>query len=560
MKLNRVPAIQCGVWALLLAVWVLPAFAQAPGADSVLPPELVVPKTPDLGRQAELLEQILGAAAAEKPGSGGGGGLLTGLKSLFSPRPQKIVIPAEELRANAEPLRGSQIEVHGVLAVEGDDLAFATSRGNIGIDLGGGAKPTGFPDEDRAWMPAKAVGLLEMPFGEPVLRVTALAPSVPLASLRLARVLEEQGKIREAVEAYDKAATELRKAPLPWAAFASTEAGWLAYNRLRDSKSANKHLYNAWTLYATVDKKGEPLFDTWVPSPEGKNWTQMPVAKAVGPLLDSVGRESFWYRLVDFFVTLGGGSAALGVVLLALVTRLGIHPLTRKQLASMEAMRKLQPQIKALQEEFKDDKQRFQQEMWRVWQENGVNPLGGCWPMLIQMPILIFVYQGIRRYIVQFAGSGFLWVRNLAMPDLVLLVAYTASMVLFQKMANRMQPMPADEKQRQQQQMMTWMMPLMFFFFFKTLPSAFILYWLASNLIYFGEQWWFRRSAERDEPANGSPGVPRPPRKRSRFMDIMAAATQRAEKASQPTDTAPARKPDSENPRPTQRKRKKRRR
>lgn len=558
MKLSRVPAIQCGVWALLVAVWVLPAFAQAPDAEAVLPPELVVPQTPDLGRQAELLEQILAAASAEKPR--GGGGLLGGLRSLFSPRPQKIIIPAEELRANAEALRGSQIEVHGVLAVEGADLVFATSQGDVGIDLGGGTRPTGFPDKDLAWMPAKAMGFLEMPFGEPVLRVTLLEPSAALASLRLARVLEEQGKIREAVEAYDKAATELRKTPLPWAAFASTEAGWLAYHRLRDSGSANKHLYNAWTLYATVGRKGDPLFDTWVPSPNGNQWKRMPVAEAVGPLLDSVGRESFWYRLVDFFVTLGGGSAALGVVLLALATRLGIHPLTRKQLSSMEAMRKLQPQIKALQEEFKDDKQRFQQEMWRVWQENGVNPLGGCWPMLIQMPILIFVYQGIRRYIVKFSTSGFLWIDNLAMPDLALLVAYTASMVLFQKMANRMQPMPADEKQRQQQQMMTWMMPLMFFFFFKTLPSAFILYWLASNLIYFGEQWLFRRSAERVEAADGSPAVPSPPRKRSRFMDLMAAASERAEQASQARDAAPAPKPESPNPRPTRRKRRKRKR
>jgi YidC/Oxa1 family membrane protein insertase len=284
------------------------------------------------------------------------------------------------------------------------------------------------------------------------------------------------------------------------------------------------------------------------------------VADAVGPLLDTLGRESFWYRLVDFFVTLGAGSKALGLVLLALVTRLGIHPLTRKQLASMEAMRKLQPQIKALQEEFKDDKQRFQQEIWKLWQENGVNPFGGCWPMLIQMPILIFVYQGIRRYIVRFAESNFLWIRNLAMPDLPLLVAYTASMVVFQKIANRMQPMPADEKQQQQQQMMTWMMPLMFFFFFRTLPSAFILYWLASNLFYFGEQWLFRRHVEREEAMKGVPVAPR--RKRSFLMDVMSRAARQTGARSQSGDTSASAMGGPKNnhkQRPTQRKHRRKR-
>jgi len=549
----------------VLALGVFVALAQTPTEQQKgLPPELTLPDKPALEKQAETLQRILASAPQAKPG----GGILTGLKGLFSPKPQKIVLPAKELWENAEPLRGSQIEVHGVLAASGNKLAFRTQRGEIPVDLGGGVKPEGFPGEDLDWMPAQAVGLVEMPFGKPVLRISSLKPSIPIASLRMARVLEEQGKYREALKAYDEATRVLQRAQLPWAAFASTQAGWIAYHRLRDAKAANRHLYMAWTTYALTDKHGNALFTTWVLSEDGKTWKEMPVADAVGPLLDSVGRDSFWYRLVDFFVTLGGGNAAIGVILLALVTRLGIHPLTLKQLASMEAMRKLQPQIKALQEEFKDDKQRFQQEMWKVWQENGVNPFGGCcWPMLIQMPILIFVYQGIRRYIVRFSESSFLWVHNLAMPDMALLIAYTLSMVFFQKMANRMQPMPADEKQRQQQQMMTWMMPLMFFFFFKTLPSAFILYWLASNLIYFGEQWWFRRQVEAREAAGEeATGAPGPRKGRSRFMEMMATAVERAsgQEASTTADADPPKESgsssDGDKPRSGSRKKKRKKR
>ncbi|MCX7599232.1 MAG: YidC/Oxa1 family membrane protein insertase, partial [Armatimonadetes bacterium] len=179
--------------------------------------------------------------------------------------------------------------------------------------------------------------------------------------------------------------------------------------------------------------------------------------------------------------------------------------------------------------------------------EHGVNPFGGCWPMLIQMPILIFVYQGIRGYIVRFSQSQFLWVRNMALPDLPLLIGYTASMVVFQQMANRMQPMPTDERQRQQQQMMTWMMPLMFFFFFKTLPSAFILYWLASNLFYFGEQWLFRYQVRRRE-ARGETPTKRP--RRSRFMEAMMRASQQAAQRQQQERPSPSPDPGSNRPKP----------
>lgn len=564
MRLNRTRLPHTGVLAVAVCLLLLSlALAQAPAPKQQgLPPELVIQPPPDLEQQAEELRAILQRAHADKPA--GGGGLLSGLKSLFSNKPQKIVIAATDLWEGAEALRGSQIEVHGVLVPNGKSLAFATQDGNIAIDLGGGAQPSGFPRKDLAWLPGRVTGLVEMPFDEPVLRAIGLEPSAALASLRLARVLEEQGKYREALDQYVHSANELRRAQLPWAAFAATQSGWIAYHRLRDPRLANNHLYNAWTLYGVTDKKGKPLFHTWVQSIDGSGWKQTTVPEAVGPLLDTVGRESFWYRLVDFFVILGGGSTALGIVLLALATRLGIHPLTRKQLVSMEAMRKLQPQIKALQEEFADDKQRFQQEMWKLWQENGVNPFGGCWPMLIQMPILIFVYQGIRRYIVRFAESKFLWIGNLAMPDLPLLIAYTISMVVFQKIANRMQPMPTDEKQRQQQQMMTWMMPLMFFFFFKNLPSAFILYWLISNLIYFGEQWWFRRYIERQEALVGDRDTPRLP-KRSRFMDVMAAAAKRAEEHQNPssgtvTSGNPKEAASGGKQEPSQRKRRKKRR
>jgi YidC/Oxa1 family membrane protein insertase len=526
-----------GVWAQAAGASGGPDASQAG-----LPPELVISPKPAIETQQKALEQILFTAAGEQA-SKSGGGFGGALKGLFVSKPQTAVVDVPTLFANAQALRSSQIEVHGVLRTVGKQLAFRAERGDCMIELAGGVKPEGFPEGSLDWMPAMAKGIVEMPFDKPVVHAIVLKPSVPLAELRLARVLEVQKKTREAVTQYQKASMDLQRARITWGAFASTHAGWLAYSELRDAKMTKNVLYMAWTTYAVVGKDGKAVYNTWVPRADGKGWDKQPVAEAIGPLLDKAARDSFWYRLVDFFATVAGGSAALGVILLALVARVCMHPLTRKQLGSAQAMQRLQPQIKALQEEFKDDKQRFQQEMWRVWQENGVNPFGGCWPMLIQMPILIMVYQGIRGYVVQFSHSGFLWVHNLAMPDIVLLVAYTASMVLFQQMTNRLQPMPADDKQRQQQQMMTWMMPLMFFFFFRTLPAAFILYWLASNIFYFGEQAIYRYQVRAKEAA-GIEGAPTgaPTKKRSRFMDALVTSMDKTKKQppAAPTPSKPA--------------------
>ncbi|MCX7597331.1 MAG: YidC/Oxa1 family membrane protein insertase, partial [Armatimonadetes bacterium] len=384
--------------------------------QSGLPPELFIPNRPSLDEQRRRLENLLAVQGLVGGESQGGrrGGLLEGLKSLFTGGPQVVVVDVPALAASADSLRTTQVEVHGVLKQSGGKLYFAGQQTDYEVDLAGGVKPEGFPEGALDWMPAVAKGLVELPFGRPVVHATSLTPSAPMALLRLARVLEIEGQTREALETYQKAATELQRARLSWAAFAACHAGWLAYAELRDPKLARHLLDSAWMLYA-VQNHGRPGFDVWTPRPDGQGWVRQDVATAIGPLLDMVGRESFWYRLVDFFVTAAGGSAAIGVILLALVTRIVLHPLTLKQMWSAEEMRRLQPQIKALQEEFKDDKQRFQQEMWRLWQEHGVNPFGGCWPMLIQMPILIFVYQGIRGYIVRFSQSQFLWVRNMAL-------------------------------------------------------------------------------------------------------------------------------------------------
>jgi len=473
-----------------------------------LPPELVIDTELPLDEQAERMAAMVQWVVEHEPRPKGG--LLSGLKKFFVASDEPLQLTVEDLKEHLGDAQGEKLSVVGLYtAGEEDGGVLRAGGGEVAITLGGGVIPRGFGEGDIVGLPAVVTGLAESvsdsPQPEPAIHATKIVPCDWLATMRVARVREMQGDYEQAVDAYDESATVARQANSLFSGYAIVRAAELALVELEDQQRAEKLYNNAWTHCATLDSAGKCAYVIWRPA-DGK-WEQEPLRSAVGPMLDELNQKSFWYRVVDGFVRIAGNSPSLGVILMAIVVRLMIWPLTRKQLESARAMQDLQPQIKALQEKHVDDKKKFQEEFWKLCQEHGVNPLGGCLPMLVQLPILIMLYRGIRAYIWQFDGAGFLWVNNLAGPDMILLVAYTISMIMFQKATQRMQPTAAmNPQQAQQQQMMTYLMPIMFFFFFQTFPAAFILYWLASNMIYFGEQYMYtqrKRSAGDEEPIPG---------------------------------------------------------
>lgn len=477
------------------------ALAAPPAYQTGLPPSLVIETKTVAGGaidQTWLRDQarLLGALAEHKqPDSV----QVPWWRRVMSGSGAKVKrLPLDQLATNAEQLRGQLIEVTGLwLASKSASGELRTADTTCLVELAEGARPEGFADDKVVGMPVAVEGTVEVRGNQPLIRATRVSPGAALAALRQARVLELLGDNQTAIEAYTKAEPRLRQVDISLAAFARVSAGRIAFDQMRDTGAARKHWNMAWTQYVTNILPGMVTPRVWMPKAETSTWTSSSVRDAIGDTLDHINGESFWYRFVAFFVALCGGSPALGVLLIALVVRVVIWPLTKKQLQSAEAMKKLQPQIKELQARHADDKQRFQQEFWRMCQANGVNPLGGCLPLIIQMPVLIMVYQGIRLYIVEFDRASFLWVKSLGGPDTVLLVAYTLSMILFQKMTQRTNPQAVmDPQQEQQQKMMMYMMPLMFFFMFKTFPAAFILYWLGTNIIYFLQQWNYTRRLE----------------------------------------------------------------
>jgi YidC/Oxa1 family membrane protein insertase len=190
----------------------------------------------------------------------------------------------------------------------------------------------------------------------------------------------------------------------------------------------------------------------------------------------------------------------IAIILLTLLVRTIFWPLTHKSTEKMrensEKMQLVQPKIKALQEKYKNNPKKLQAETMKVYQEHGFNPMGmmgGCLPMILQMPVLFALYSVIRNAI-ELRYSGFLWIADLSAPENLLMgkvpivgalnilpIVMAASMVWQQKLSSPTTA-AATPEQQQQQKMMMVMMPLMMLFFFYTMPSGLVLYFSVSNL------------------------------------------------------------------------------
>ena len=190
----------------------------------------------------------------------------------------------------------------------------------------------------------------------------------------------------------------------------------------------------------------------------------------------------------------------LTIIVLTIIIRLVLYPLTLRQLRATKAMTTLQPQLQDLQKKYAKDRQKLAQEQMRLYKESGVNPAGCAIPMLIQFPIWIALYQAIvlalavspeallnlSRYFYSWAiplaslplNNAFLGL-NLATGNTLLAIVVGITMWIQQKMVT---PTNQDPRMAQQSQMMLWMMPIIFTFFSLSFPSGLALYWVVSNI------------------------------------------------------------------------------
>ncbi len=182
------------------------------------------------------------------------------------------------------------------------------------------------------------------------------------------------------------------------------------------------------------------------------------------------------------------GNWGIAIILLTVLVKLVTLPFTQKSMRSMKAMARLKPELERLKKQFGDDKARLNQEMMALYKQKGINPLGGCLPMLIQMPVWFALYSTLGNA-VELYHSRFLWLNDLTQPDpfFVIPVVMGAFMFIQQKTA----PQPADSEQ---QKMLLYIMPVMFTFMSLWFPAGLTVYILTNTLLTMAHQFWNNRN------------------------------------------------------------------
>jgi YidC/Oxa1 family membrane protein insertase len=200
------------------------------------------------------------------------------------------------------------------------------------------------------------------------------------------------------------------------------------------------------------------------------------------------------------------GNFGLAIIALTFIVRAIMFPVAQKQFASMAAMRKIQPKMKAIQERFKDDKQRQQQEILKLYQAEKVNPAAGCLPILLQIPVFYALYKVLLVSVEMRHQPFILWIKDLSAPDpltpinLFGLLHFTPPAILAigvlpilvgltQFLSMKLNPQAMDPAQQQIFAIMPWMM----IFIFAPFAAGLQLYWITNNLLTIAQQWHLYR-------------------------------------------------------------------
>jgi YidC/Oxa1 family membrane protein insertase len=191
-------------------------------------------------------------------------------------------------------------------------------------------------------------------------------------------------------------------------------------------------------------------------------------------------------KMIQSFV----GNWGWSIILLTLVIKIALYPLSAASLKSMAKMRNLQPEMARLKELYGDDRQKMSQELMGLYKKEKVNPAGGCFPMLLQMPVFLALYWVLLESVEIRHSPWIFWIQDLSAKDplFVLPILMGASMMLMQKL----QPMPTDPMQAKVMQFL----PIVFTFFFMIFPAGLVLYWTVNNLLSMAQQWFVNRQLQ----------------------------------------------------------------
>src|SRR5215211_2971132 len=235
----------------------------------------------------------------------------------------------------------------------------------------------------------------------------------------------------------------------------------------------------------------------------------MYIANVLQPLVDACQAIlEFWHDLIDANDNLAG-SWGFAIILMTFTVRIAILPLTIKGVKSMQRLRTLQPEIKKIQERYKDDRQRMNQEVMAFYQQEKVNPLGSCLPLVLQIPFFISLFYLLRSDTFQADiadNPGFGPIDNLAetVSDPVLLGVLIVLYVGTQLAASAVTAISADPTQRR----IMFALPFVFVIFIVNFQAGLIVYWITTNIWTIGQQLLVKKLYPKPEPLDPRDAVP----------------------------------------------------
>jgi YidC/Oxa1 family membrane protein insertase len=184
------------------------------------------------------------------------------------------------------------------------------------------------------------------------------------------------------------------------------------------------------------------------------------------------------------------GNWGWSIVFLTIIIKLIFFPLSAASYKSMARMRAVAPKLQALKEQFGEDRQKMSQAMMELYKKEKINPLGGCLPILVQMPVFLALYWVLLESVEMRQAPWILWITDLSIKDPFFLMPIIMGATMFIQM--QLNPTPPDPMQAKVMKMM----PIIFTFFFLWFPAGLVLYWVVNNILSIGQQWYITRKIE----------------------------------------------------------------
>jgi YidC/Oxa1 family membrane protein insertase len=197
-----------------------------------------------------------------------------------------------------------------------------------------------------------------------------------------------------------------------------------------------------------------------------------------------VAKPLLWFIRLTHKVT---GNYGIDIIIISILIKIIFLPLTQISFKSMKEMQRVQPEMNRLKEQYKNDKARLQQEIMLLYKRRKINPMSGCLPMLIQIPVFIALYNALQNGIEMRHAPFFLWIMDLSAKDPIYVTPIIMGATMF--IQQKMTPTAGDPAQAK----MFLLMPVMFTFLFLSFPSGLVLYWLINNVLSIAHQYYLNK-------------------------------------------------------------------